>query len=421
MRAGHGHIKTAADLHALRAQLKSAESATTTEKSTEDAGGSQESSHKDWAARDNGSATRNGSEVAGARASDSVEAFFESSNLAGSAMSECNVGGSASSAPTGDDNPLGADSSDDELYYPFPLQDSAIQQIHTTEDIRSLRHCLDGLAEQHALQDDAKQASMSELGECALVGIDCEWEPFEKGQPKTPVSILQLALRDQVYLIDLLHICGPSVARRGATSDGVGGTSNRLSAEDLFSEASTSAKGLPRMAPDSPARSSADALTPAAAEVSALIEELMGSEKLIKAGFQLRSDLDRMQQSYPWLPCFRDGLAIAAHVEIVDAVEIVKPVKTAAKWQSPSLSRLVESVLGWPLNKAQQRSHWSRRPLTRQQLLYAANDAHCLVAALDELCKQSSVADAAASDSGQQSLAGASTVKLNKWVLTAKK
>jgi ribonuclease D len=34
---------------------------------------------------------------------------------------------------------------------------------------------------------------------------------------------------------------------------------------------------------------------------------------------------------------------------------------------------------GLPLNKNQQISNWSRRPLNIAQLLYSANDAHCLI------------------------------------------
>lgn len=44
-----------------------------------------------------------------------------------------------------------------------------------------------------------------------------------------------------------------------------------------------------------------------------------------------------------------------------------------------SLTAMAHSVLGKPLNKALQTSNWGARPLSAQQLLYAALDAHvCL-------------------------------------------
>ena len=47
--------------------------------------------------------------------------------------------------------------------------------------------------------------------------------------------------------------------------------------------------------------------------------------------------------------------------------------------KSASLTAMAESVLGKPLNKALQTSNWEARPLSPQQLHYAALDAHvCL-------------------------------------------
>ena len=47
-------------------------------------------------------------------------------------------------------------------------------------------------------------------------------------------------------------------------------------------------------------------------------------------------------------------------------------------WQL-SLTGLCEGVFGSGLDKTEQCSNWERRPLRRQQILYAANDAHVLV------------------------------------------
>lgn len=46
---------------------------------------------------------------------------------------------------------------------------------------------------------------------------------------------------------------------------------------------------------------------------------------------------------------------------------------------------MIDAQLGAPLDKAQQCSAWGRRPLAPEQLRYAADDAACLLALLDDL------------------------------------
>lgn len=50
-----------------------------------------------------------------------------------------------------------------------------------------------------------------------------------------------------------------------------------------------------------------------------------------------------------------------------------------------SCAGMVAGVLGVPLNKSQQCSTWHLRPLSPEQMLYAANDAAVLLALFDAL------------------------------------
>lgn len=50
-----------------------------------------------------------------------------------------------------------------------------------------------------------------------------------------------------------------------------------------------------------------------------------------------------------------------------------------------SLSKACEFVLGKPLAKNQRMSDWNQRPLTQEQVVYAALDAHCMLTILREL------------------------------------
>ena len=59
------------------------------------------------------------------------------------------------------------------------------------------------------------------------------------------------------------------------------------------------------------------------------------------------------------------------------------------------LSALVESQFGVRLSKAHQRSDWGRRPLTREQIAYAALDTHFLLPLRDVLAGEIAAALAA--------------------------
>lgn len=62
------------------------------------------------------------------------------------------------------------------------------------------------------------------------------------------------------------------------------------------------------------------------------------------------------------------------------------------------LSALVESHFGVRLSKSSQRSDWGRRPLTREQIAYAALDTHFLLPLRDALAGELAALRAAGSD-----------------------
>jgi ribonuclease D len=77
------------------------------------------------------------------------------------------------------------------------------------------------------------------------------------------------------------------------------------------------------------------------------------------------------------------------HVDLLHLARALLPQIAAPA--SASLTRLVEALLGAPLDKAQQRSDWGARPLARAQREYAAADALVLTALFDELLRRAPI------------------------------
>ena len=169
-----------------------------------------------------------------------------------------------------------------------------------------------------------------------LTGIDCEWKPsflLNQKDDLQPVLLLQVSLQklNTVYLWDLqalLRSCqGP-----------LEGTNN---VESLASET---------------------------------LSKLFGSPKFLKVGFQLIHDLRKLASSYPHIPAFRTFVAVAEVSSIAKTVMQIENIENRQKSTS-SLSRLTKQLLAKPMNKGQQVSDWSIRPLSSAQQEYAALDA----------------------------------------------
>lgn len=161
-----------------------------------------------------------------------------------------------------------------------------------------------------------------------VVGLDCEWQPYERGQPKSAVSLLQLATPEAVFLLDMLALCGTSDKREssagsgpGSSPDGgssLGGSSTTGGSEEASSAAadegscgSSQAATVPLLecepqqeagAPATPA--DVQQLSLRQCQLSDLLARLLGDASIVKAGFGMGTDLQRLCESYPMLPCF---------------------------------------------------------------------------------------------------------------------
>ncbi|CAN0052768.1 unnamed protein product, partial [Chrysoparadoxa australica] len=159
------------------------------------------------------------------------------------------------------------------------------------------------------------------------LGIDTETKPnFKKGDARNPTSLLQVAARDaqggeQVYLFDLLSLLG------------------RQRAYTHF---------------------------------DSCLKDAFWSSKKVKLGQGLKQDLQELHRSYP------QCLAFKRLRGVIETNSLHRQLNPQDK-QVVGLKRLTQRYIHCALDKRQQCSNWSRRPLTEGQQTYAATDALVLL------------------------------------------
>lgn len=185
----------------------------------------------------------------------------------------------------------------------------------------------------------------------AVVGIDAEWEPGTRDAPPGNVSLLQIATRRRVYLLDLLWFCGDSSCSGGQgrsdreTADRAdGGHAQILSAlrPASGSPAGTDADVCPDRSPEASLSSPGSGgcacgnLSQRERALSAFLGDLLGASHVVKAGFGLAYDLRRLAESYPCLPCFGGGRGgpaalVRSHVDVLKLARAVSPTHQQAR------------------------------------------------------------------------------------------
>ncbi|XP_073496690.1 exonuclease mut-7 homolog isoform X2 [Phyllobates terribilis] len=188
-----------------------------------------------------------------------------------------------------------------------------------------------------------------------IVGVDMEWRPSFGGLGKPNVSLIQLAVKDEVFLLDVLQ-------------------GNLLQSSDSGGNS----------------------------ELVTFIKDLFSSTKIKKLGYGMVGDF----QSLDATDAGFQGLVLH---NVVDLCEVHKQIQRnrsrprgssepvdvledssgndSIRQPEKGLSLLVKDVLGKPLDKKEQLSNWDKRPLREDQIVYAASDAYCLLDVLETLCR----------------------------------
>ncbi|XP_070706537.1 exonuclease mut-7 homolog isoform X2 [Pempheris klunzingeri] len=174
------------------------------------------------------------------------------------------------------------------------------------------------------------------LKEGGIVGIDMEWQPTFGCISTQQVALIQLAVLDQVFLLDLC------------------------------------AKGFCQH-PDT----------------VSFIRSLFSERNILKLGYGMSGDLKCL--SATWRQFLEEPLKMEGMLDLLGIHQKIQRSKVKRTQNGPKevlvgedsaekgLSLLVQQVLGRPLDKTEQMSNWEKRPLRISQIRYAVADAYCLL------------------------------------------
>lgn len=203
-----------------------------------------------------------------------------------------------------------------EKFYQVPLTRDKVHFVDTSE---ALQRC---------------QAIV--LKEGSIVGVDMEWQPTFGCISSQQVALIQLAVQDQVFLLDL---CVKSFCQNPDTISFI---------RSLFSET-----------------------------------------KVLKLGYGMSGDLKCLLAT--WHQFKDEPLKMEGVLDLLNIHQKIQRSKVKRAQNGPKevlvgedsgekgLSLLVQQVLGQPLDKIEQMSNWEKRPLHTSQIRYAVADAYCLL------------------------------------------
>ncbi|XP_075992344.1 exonuclease mut-7 homolog [Anticarsia gemmatalis] len=184
---------------------------------------------------------------------------------------------------------------------------------------------------------------MSDVVKTNVASIDCEWKP-SFGATQSQVALIQIATINRVYLIDTLILNQPEYASFWCS----------------------------------------------------FYKSFLDNAEIIKVGFGLEQDLKEIKSSVVglgnikvqgeglldlgtlWKNLLNNGLILPGNSDN----------------GGNSLSSVVQSCFGLPLEKSEQCSNWELRPLRSTQIVYAALDAHVLLEIyefLQKLCSEQQI------------------------------
>ncbi|KAM4634374.1 exonuclease mut-7 homolog isoform 2-T2 [Polymixia lowei] len=194
-----------------------------------------------------------------------------------------------------------------ETFYQLPLTRDKVLFLNTLEGLQKCQETL--------------------LKEGGVVGVDMEWRGGFGSVVPQRVALIQLAVSDRVFLLDLC-------------------------AEGFWQHQ----------------------------ETVGFIRTLFSEGKVLKLGYGIAGDMKCLLATWPQF--LQEPLKTEAVLDLASIHQKMQNSGFSKAGKDPTekgLSLLVQLVLGKPLDKTEQLSFWERRPLRTSQIRYAAVDAFCLL------------------------------------------
>lgn len=221
-----------------------------------------------------------------------------------------------------------------DLHLPSQSDEPRRILVNCSESMKILESDIDDMVEHSIALCSDDKVTPDEIFLSSIWGLDCEWLPGVECGKDNPVATLQLSTTKRAFLLDLQSLCQP------------------LHLEDDENVAS---------------------LTDKEAQLNNILEKLFTSSSLSIVGYGVLQDLGKLAASFPHLQCFSYYKSV---VDLISVSSIAIP-KSEHRDVS-SLQRMVACLLNKRLDKKQQCSDWSKRPLSKEQLDYAMLDSAVL-------------------------------------------
>ncbi|CAJ1070878.1 exonuclease mut-7 homolog [Xyrichtys novacula] len=202
-------------------------------------------------------------------------------------------------------------------FYQVPLTRDKVHFVDTQEALQRCRNIV--------------------LKEGVVVGVDMEWQPTFGCMSTQKVALIQLAVRDQVFLLDG---CAPGFCQYP--------------------------------------------------ETISFIRSLFSQKNVLKLGYGMSGDVKCLVAT--WEQFLEEPLKIEGMLDLLNVHKKIQRGNVKLAQNGPrevlvgeedtaekGLSLLVQQVLGKPLDKTEQMSNWEKRPLRISQIRYAVADACCLL------------------------------------------
>lgn len=203
--------------------------------------------------------------------------------------------------------------------------------VNCSDTIRQLKEDVD--ASIASLSDPQHSVGLSK--DAVIVnsawGLDCEWKPGSDRGKHNPVATLQLSTFRQAYLVDLQSLC--------QSNDGVAN------------------------------------LVPSVLELqlNQALSGLFEHTELSVIGFGILQDLGKLATSFPHLSCF------SYYASVLDLQTVASSIyQKKSRAHLSSLQKMAAIFLSKQLDKSEQCSDWTQRPLSSSQVAYACLDAAVL-------------------------------------------